>query len=202
MLTMGSVDTGVKYLAIIVFDTITNIIIYWNIHTVCEVNGSFLPSISSLMAQVLPFMTQTVVIVIEKQIRCCSRNFQRNGMNYCLVEAGVEQYFINMKPDARILTINSRYKLLNHGVDMSNIVLKKSLKTQSVQTCKQFLKLNIQHVDIHNFFSNHKKKDDLSDCLLQALAYYNMNGSSFPRFIRAAKVLDLTDDSILDLSNE
>jgi hypothetical protein len=42
--------------------------------------------------------------------------------------AGVEQFFINMKPDARILTINSRYKLLRHGVDMSNIVLKQSLK--------------------------------------------------------------------------
>jgi hypothetical protein len=202
MLTMGSVDIGVKYLAITVFDPITNIIIYWNIHTVCEVNGSFSQSISSLMTQALPFMTETVVIVIEKQIRCCSRSFQRNGMNNCLVEAGVEQFFINMKPDARILTINSRYKLLKHGVDMSNIVLKQSLKTQSVQICKQCLELNIQHVDIHNFFNNHRKKDDLSDCLLQALAYYNMNVSSFPRFIRAAEALDLTDDSILDLTDE
>jgi hypothetical protein len=204
MVTICSIDIGVEHLSIIVIDPITKKIVYWAIHKVLELNGSFSHSISSLMTQALPFMTETVIIVIEKQIRCRNRVFQRNGMNNCLVEAGVEQLFINLKPDCRTLTFDPRHKLRRHGVDMATIVLKKSLKVQSVQICKQFLKSNVQHGDIHNFFYNHHgKKDDLSDCLLQALAYYNMHGSSFPHLVNVSddSILDLTDDSI-DLTDE
>jgi hypothetical protein len=89
MSTITSVDIGVKFLSIIVIDPITKTVIYWNIHAVREVNGSFSQSISGLMALALPFMTETVVIVTEKQIRRRNRAFQRHGMNNCLVEAGV-----------------------------------------------------------------------------------------------------------------
>jgi hypothetical protein len=85
---------------------------------------------------------------------------------------------------------------------MTNIALKKSLKSQSVQICKQFLKLNIQNANIHNIFDNYRKEDDLSDCLLQALAYYNMHGPSLPRLIRAFEVSNLTDNSIFDLTDD
>jgi hypothetical protein len=86
---------------------------------------------------------------------------------------------------------------------MGNIVLKKSLKIQSVQICKQFLKLNIQSADIQRVFDNYDdKKDDLSDCLLQALACYNMHRSLFPRLVRAPEESDISDDSILDLTDD
>jgi hypothetical protein len=124
-------------------------------------------------------------------------------MNNCLVEAGVEQFFINKKPDCRTLTFDPRYKLREHGVDMANIALKMSLIIQSVQICKQFLKSNSQHADIHHFFDKHHgKKDDFSDCLLQALAYCNMHRSSFRRLTRALEVSNVSGDSILDLTDD
>jgi predicted NBD/HSP70 family sugar kinase len=63
-----SIDIGVKYLAIIVIDVNTKEIKYWAINEVREINGTFSQSISSLMELALQFMTETVVVVIEKQI--------------------------------------------------------------------------------------------------------------------------------------
>jgi hypothetical protein len=63
MVTICSIDIGVENLSIIVIDAITKTILYWAIHKVIELNGSFSQSISSLMAQALPFMTETVVVV-------------------------------------------------------------------------------------------------------------------------------------------
>jgi hypothetical protein len=108
---------------------------YWTTHKVCEENGSYSKSISRLMSLVLPFMTKTVVIVIEKQLRCHGLAFRRHGMNNCLVEAGVEQFFINKAPFALTVRFDPRHRLYKHGVDIATIVLKKSLKTQSVQIC-------------------------------------------------------------------
>lgn len=211
MATVCSIDIGVKHLAIIVVNVYTKEIKYWAIHEVRENNGSFSQSISSLMELALQFMTETVVVVIEKQIRCRGVAFLRHGMNNCLVEAGVEQFFINKMPLAHTVRFDSRHKLIRHGVNMANIVLKKSLKIQSIQICKQFLRLNIQNANINMFFDNYNdKKDDLSDCLLQALAYYNMHSLSFQRLIRVPEILplednlmvDMIDDSILDLTDE
>jgi hypothetical protein len=175
---------------------------YWITHKVCEENGSYSKSISRLMSLALPFMTETVVVVIEKQIRCQGLAFRKHGMNNCLVEAGVEQFFINKLPSALTVRFDARLRLRNHNVNMANIMLKQSLKTQSVQICKQFLNLNIQHANIQNYFDHHGKKDDLSDCLLQALAYYNMNLSSFPRLVIAREESDVLDDSVLDLTDD
>jgi hypothetical protein len=63
MVTICSIDIGVEHLSIIVIDPITKEIVYWAIHKVLELNGSFSHNISSLMAQALPFMTETVIIV-------------------------------------------------------------------------------------------------------------------------------------------
>jgi hypothetical protein len=63
MVTICSIDIGVKHLAIIIFDPVTNRILYWTIHTLNLVNGSFSQSISSLMSKALFFMTETVAII-------------------------------------------------------------------------------------------------------------------------------------------
>jgi hypothetical protein len=76
MVTICSIDVGVENFSLIVIDPITKEIVYWVIHKVLEVNGSFSQSIYSLMTLALPFMTETVVIVIEKQIRCRSSAYQ------------------------------------------------------------------------------------------------------------------------------
>jgi hypothetical protein len=111
-------------------------------------------------------------------------------------------------PNALTLLLDTRHKLSKHGINMTDIVLNQSPKSQSVQICKQFLKLHIQRSDIQFSFDNYpNKKDDLSDCLLQALAYYNMyglsmQGSSFQRLIRAPELSDLTDNLIIDLTDD
>lgn len=192
MVTICSIDIGVKHLAIIIFDPVTNRILYWTIHTLNLVNGSFSQSISSLMSKALPFMTETVAIVIEKQIRCRGMAFQKHGMDNCLVEAGVEQFFINKMPLALTLLFDTRHKLTRHGIDMRDINLKKTPKTQSKQICSQYLIVNIQDKKIFDFYNDYPdKKDDLSDCLLQGLAYYNMNRSLF---LPAPRFIDLTDN--------
>jgi hypothetical protein len=101
MATILSIDIGVKYLALIVINIITKEIIYWYIHEVHTENGSFSQSISSLMELALQFMTETVVVVIEKQIRCRGPAFRKHGRNNCFVEAAVEQFFITKMPLGR-----------------------------------------------------------------------------------------------------
>jgi hypothetical protein len=49
----------------------------------------------------------------------------------------------------------------------------KSRKKQGITKCLEFLTTDHRFNDQLEFFNNHKKKDDLSDCFLQCLWYIN-----------------------------
>ncbi len=83
----------------------------------------------------------------------------------------ITQYFI-MKTDAEIMYVSSENKLRDHIVDKTNYAQRKK---DSVEITRKLIASDTYYIDPIwiDIFAKSKKKDDLSDTLLQGLWYIN-----------------------------
>lgn len=145
---------GIKNLAYCVIDSETFEIHSWN---VCEIPTDVhkqLDFLDECAFWKIPFET----VIIEKQP---SRNVKMR-----IVENTLNVYF-HMKKVNKVSTYSSKHKLGALGKSTKGKTNYSLRKKYGVAMCKVFL----QNSNHESFFDKHKKKDDLADCLLQALAY-------------------------------
>lgn len=101
-------------------------------------------------------------IVIEKQP---GRNSRMK-----VIETILLTYFI-VKNVPTVVSFNAKYKLGSHGKNIKGKHNYQTRKKLSIKHCEHILN-HFEMKEIHTIKSS-KKKDDLADCFLQALAYSN-----------------------------
>ena len=160
-----SFDVGMKNLAFCILEETT--IKSWNVSEIKYTTNQSLCEAIVTHLDTWPHLLECQTVLIEKQP---SRN---NKMR--IIEALLNAYFVingtknensNIK---RVLVYSAKYKLGNNTMKgKTNYNERKKL---SVARCKKFLEKTIQEKTFTDMFEESKKKDDLADTLLQALAY-------------------------------
>jgi hypothetical protein len=115
----------------------------------------------------IPELLETHLVLIEKQP---SRN---NKMR--IVEAMLNAYFIikgttnSSSSIKKVIVYSAKHKLGSETIKGKKGYAQR--KKLSVERTQEFLNQQQQTEEIQNVFKNSKKKDDLADSLLQALAF-------------------------------
>jgi hypothetical protein len=118
-----------------------------------------------------PFQNNIQHIIIENQIGPIANKMKT-------IQGMIAQYFIMTIPNINIEFISAINKLkdYNEFINLTKETNKldyKQRKLVSINICKNLINENQDFNKWQSFFSNYKKKDDLSDCLLQGLWYIN-----------------------------
>jgi hypothetical protein len=159
-----SFDVGLKNLAFCILKE--NEIIDWDVSEIkYRTNQNLCDAIVHHLDN-FPQMLNCETVLIEKQP---SRN---NKMR--IIEALLNAYFVikgssNVESKiSKVLVYSAKYKLGSNTMKgKANYSERKKI---SIARCKKFLEITSNEKWNSEFFKS-KKKDDLSDCLLQALAY-------------------------------
>lgn len=157
-----SIDVGTTNLAMCLIDLETKRIHNWDVdgmpskHT----DGTCATLTKHLNAR--PWVLNADTILIEKQP---DRSKKMVGVqNY------LEMYFNVKCPDSTTMLYDARHKVPD--VVGAGKAMYRLRKNTAIQRCEEFLtegpEINRDWID---FFKKHKKKDDLSDTVMQALSY-------------------------------
>jgi hypothetical protein len=129
-------------------------------------------NIKNKFNKIFPIENKIDYVLIENQISPIANRMKT-------IQGMIAQYFIMNNNSEHIEFISSINKLK----DNTNKEVKenkekqdndyKSRKKQGITKCLEFLTTDHRFNDQLEFFNNHKKKDDLSDCFLQGLWYIN-----------------------------
>ena len=139
-----------------------------NVAKVCVTDFSLIDigrNLHSKMNDCLEKWNTTIdIILIENQISPIANRMKT-------LQGMITQYFI-MKTDAEIMYVSSENKLRDHIVDKTNYAQRKK---DSVEITRKLIESDTYNIDSTwiDIFANSKKKDDLSDTLLQGLWYIN-----------------------------
>jgi hypothetical protein len=108
-------------------------------------------------------------IIIENQIGPLANKMKT-------IQGMISQYFIMKNNDINIEFISASNKLKDFvpkkgDKNISEKLDYKQRKKLGVQTCLEFVSLDVRFKEWETFFNKHAKKDDLSDCFLQGIWY-------------------------------
>ena len=157
-----SIDVGIKNLAYIIYD---KTIIEWGILELCDTNANKANMID---------LGKKIFVLFEKQFNM--------HFNEVIIENQIGPSAIRMKNLQGMITMYFIQKGSNVVYWNSGNKLRFIKKNKS--TYKERKKLGILITECiikefypdHNYFSKHKKKDDLADCFLQLLDYLVKKG--------------------------
>ena len=156
-----SIDVGIKNLAYCLIDTTDNSILDWNVLD-CSGPNETLRVIEEIDS--LSYLTSADIILLEKQpsFNPKMRNISTALYVYFIIRIQHEQ-----NKSCKILFYSPKYKLKCCDIEITH---------KSKSKYRQNKNLGIVHtralLKTHNsFFENHRKKDDLADCYLQAISY-------------------------------
>jgi hypothetical protein len=154
---MLSIDVGIKNLAKCVIDSDKKIR-YWEVSGVPPLHKDGLFKCMKLhLDERKEHFEHVKTVVIEKQPN------KNAGMKS--IEHFIHAYFLVHGKE--VVIYDARHKI----PDITGPSNYKKRKNAAVERCREFIKENNEEwVD---FFDKHKKKDDLADTVMQALAYMN-----------------------------
>lgn len=157
-----SIDVGIKNLAYIIYDNTKNEIIEWCIIELCNDNSNKINMIDlgkNLNSQFIHYLDKHHFdkIIIENQIG-------QNAIRMKTLQGMITMYFIQKNYD-NIYHWNASHKLKHYDIPKKTTYNER--KKLSIQITRDILEK--KHSNWVNYFNQHKKKDDLSDCFLQLL---------------------------------
>ena len=161
-----SFDCGLTNLSYCYFDKETRLIKEWEVFPVGQKNFDDIPkAIIRCLDERSENWTDVDVVMIERQP-------QRNR-KMVLIQFLLQTYFLirsmDKGRDTRVLVVSSLHKLGQNSGRFSGKSQYSQRKKTSVEMTNVFLQQHPQEEHIHQCFKESKKKDDLADCLNQAL---------------------------------
>lgn len=156
-----SFDVGIKNLAYCVLDLDTKIVLAWEVYDVAAGNPSrdlCLDLATSLNDRYAAFRDVSAVL-IERQP---GKNRKAKSM-----EAYLHMYFV--VKEKRVIVYDASRKLENEPYYDKGSYYQR--KKTAVRLAAEFLNTNPQSPELTRMYTGSRKKDDLSDCLLQALSF-------------------------------
>jgi len=152
-----SIDCGIKNLAMCLIDPLTKKIHQWDVSGVPpkHADGIFPCMVRHLNAK--PWILEAKTVLIEKQP---DRNRAMKG-----IENLLHTYFLIKEKD--VVIWDARHKIPDHAGAGKAMYAKR--KKASVERARAFIAEGNENWI--KFFDEHKKKDDLSDTVMQALSF-------------------------------
>lgn len=156
-----SIDCGIKNLAMCLIDPTTRRIHHWDVSGVppMHADGIFPCLVRHLNER--PWVLESKTVIIEKQP---DRN---RGMKS--VENLLHTYFLVKDPARPVIIWDARHKIPDvAGAGQARYAQRKKA---SIERARKFIQATDVNRDWVPFFDQHKKKDDLSDTVMQALSF-------------------------------
>jgi hypothetical protein len=156
-----SFDVGRRNLAACVVDTDGPRVLFWHVFDLGAPRGVQLHRAVRVALDAHPVLRQARVVVEAQP----SRNPQMR-----VIEAVVEAYFAYLCPEARVVAFSPRHKLAGVGSGRGHARYAER-KRASVAAVQALLDAHAQSDEVAAVWRASRKRDDLADALLQALAY-------------------------------
>jgi hypothetical protein len=156
-----SIDCGIKNLAMCLIDPTDRKIHQWDVSGVppLHADGVFPCLVRHLNER--PWVLGANTVIIEKQP---DRN---RGMK--AVENLLHTYFLVKNPDRKVVIWDARHKVPDiAGPGAARYAQRKKA---SIERARKFIEATDVNRALVPFFDSHRKKDDLSDTVLQALSF-------------------------------
>lgn len=147
-----SIDPGTINLGLCDFCPTQNKILRWDVVSAASIHTLF-----AAMDE-RPFVGR---VVIERQ--------SKKSMKMLSIMHFLQAYYV-LKGNP-VVIFAPRHKLAGSGQENTGRSNYRARKKAAISITRDWLRDNPQAADIHGFFETSKKKDDASDCLLQALAF-------------------------------
>ena len=152
-----SFDVGIKNLAMCIINS--NIDIHqWEVHQIVNEPHKIVKHLNETFEHIIPTLD---AVVVEKQP---GRNSKMK-----IIETILLTYFI-VKGVQKVESFSAKHKLGQNGKDVKGKHNYKERKKMAIDHCIQILTKYDMTKDLQ-IINASKKKDDLSDCFLQALAF-------------------------------
>ena len=202
-----SFDVGIINLAYCIFDSETTKLTHWEVITLNNLNANkkftdynkiYINLINELDSR--PFMVDGIdIVLIEKQP---SFNPKMRIIAGCLQTYFYIRGVVDRTPSIKSVEFFSPKNKLKcytgPELDISSkngkIVKGKYAQTKKmgVMIARSKLEEYSETKEKKDFFENNKKKDDLSDCYLQALTYIDFKKIKTPKIVKVDKVVKFT----------
>jgi len=153
-----SIDVGIKNLALCVLDG--DIILQWKLINLTygkDICTSIIHAMDTLLESI-----QGATIIIERQMT----------KKMCNIQCYLEMYF-RLKNFPSVIIYSPKYKLAGSGQENSGKgkSLYNARKKASISLCKEWLEKHPQEPWVDELWKKTKKKDDISDAFMMAIAY-------------------------------
>ena len=165
-----SIDCGIKNLAMCLIDPADRKIHQWDVSGVppMHADGVFPCLVRHLNER--PWVLGAKTVVIEKQP---DRN---RGMK--AVENLLHTYFLVKGPEREVVIWDARHKVPDMaGAGAARYAQRKKA---SIERARKFIEATDVNKALVPFFDSHKKKDDLSDSVMQALSFIDKRPGAAP----------------------
>jgi len=156
-----SIDVGIVNLAMVLLDENSNKIVEWSVGGVPmeSSQGLFKNMVDYL--DTLSWTLDADIVLIEKQP---GQNKKMKSVEYLL-----HTYFLVKNKKAEVIIYDAKFKIPD--IVGSGKVQYNKRKKAAIERCLAFIESNTVNSHWVEFFKSHKKKDDLSDVVMQALSF-------------------------------
>lgn len=154
-----SIDVGIRNLAMVLMETETKTIVEWVCDGVPPESEAGLFESLKVHLDTKGWLSQASIVLIEKQP---DRNKRIKSVEHFL-----HTYFLCHSKEVRIW--DAKHKIPDVVGPGKRQYAKR--KKASVDRCRVFLEDTNTNKHLIPYFDKHKKKDDLADCVMQALSF-------------------------------